>query len=59
MNQCLSTILAANNDGRDIKSLLENLGSTYKTNLESGDLFEDNKKEKDLLIKCLQEELLG
>ena len=39
MDQCLSTILAANNDGRDIKSLLENLGSTYKTNLESGDLF--------------------
>ena len=55
----MSTILAANNGGRDIKSLLENLGSTYKTNLESGDLFEDNQKEKDLLIKCLQAELIG
>jgi hypothetical protein len=55
----LSTILAANNGGRDIKSIFENLGSTYKTNLESGDLFEDNQKEKDLLIKCLQAELLG
>jgi len=48
MYQCLSTVLAYNNRVRDIKSLLENLGSTYKINSESGELFNDKKK--DLLI---------
>lgn len=39
--------------------LVESLSSTYKTKLESGEGFEDNKKEKHLLIKYSDEELLG
>ena len=58
MYQHLSTILAPNNDGRDIKSLVENLASTYKTKLENGEDPENSKEERDLLIKYLTEELL-
>ena len=36
MFQCLPTILVSNNNAKDIKSILENLGSTYKTSIESG-----------------------
>ena len=58
MYQCCSTILATNNDDRDIKSLVENFASTYKTKLGNGEDPENSKEERDLLIKYLTEELL-
>ena len=45
------------NDGQDIKSLVESLSLTYRNNLESGEDFEVNQKEKHLLIKYLEKEL--
>ena len=35
MYQCFSRILAENNGGQDIKSLVEAMGSVHKVNLES------------------------
>lgn len=40
--QFSSSILAANNNGEDIRLKLESLGSKYKS--ESGELFNNNKK---------------
>ena len=52
--QCLSSILAANNDGEDIMLELGSLSSKYKS--ESGELFND--KQKYLMIHLLKKELL-
>jgi hypothetical protein len=55
--QYCSKILAANNDGQEIKSLVEDIGSVHKVNLESiEDL--DNKESIERVIRYLKEELL-
>ena len=54
MYQCCSRILAENNGGQDIKSLVEAIGSAHRAKLESAEDL-DNKKE---IGRYLKEELL-
>jgi hypothetical protein len=56
--QSCSKILAENNDGQDIKSLVEDIGSVHKVNLESAEDL-DNKEKIERVISYLKEELLG
>jgi len=58
MYQYCSRILAENNGGQDIKSLIEAIGLVHKVKLESVEDL-DNKEEIERLISYLKEELLG
>ena len=58
MYQSCSRLLAANNEGQDIKSLVEAIGSVHKVNLESVENL-DNKDEIERVIRYRKEELLG
>ena len=53
-----STILAENNDGQDIRSIIEPIGSVHKVNLKSVEGL-DNENELDRVISYLKEELLS
>lgn len=58
MYQCCSRILAENNGGQDIESLIETIGSEHKIKPESvGGL--GNKQEIERLINFLKEVLLS
>lgn len=54
--QSCSRILAENNDGQDIKSLVEDIDSLHKVNLESVEGLDD-KQEIERVLNYLNEEL--
>ena len=55
--QSCSRILAENNEGQDIKSLVEDIGSLHKVNLKSVKGLDD-KQEIERVLNYLREELL-
>ena len=56
--QYCSTILAENNDGQDIQSIVESICSVHKANLKNVKGL-DNENELDIVINYLREELLS
>ena len=58
MYQHLSNMLAANNGGQDIKSLVEAIGSAHRVKLENAEGL-DNEDGMERIINYLKEELLG
>ena len=55
--QYCSAILAENNDGQDIRSIIESIGSVHKVNLKSVEGL-DNEHGMERIINYLEEELL-
>jgi hypothetical protein len=51
-------MLAANNGGQDIKSLVEAIGSAHRVKLENAEGL-DNEDGMERIINYLKEELLG
>jgi hypothetical protein len=49
-------MLAVNNGGQDIKSLVKAIGSVHKANLKSEESCNENELKK--MVGCLKEELL-